>query len=493
MNKKKLTIAHVSAEIEPFSKTGGLANMVSSLAKTQVELGYEVIAVTPFYNEVIATEYVMEELPFKETIQISEGSSYEVSYHVSTISGLRVYFIASSKFFSDKAMYGSNHENLKFLFFDLAVIKLLTKLNFFPHVVHCHDWHSGLIPTFIKQERKQDERWGNTATVFTIHNLVFQMGQDWWKVESNNRDDGKNSVQSMIDSGKIEYINFAKRGILHADTINTVSESYQQEIMTRDFGEDLHRILKNREERFFGIVNGIDFKEFNPLTDPGLFQRYSDKSAERKKANKSWLQEHYGLKVEPDHPLICMSSRISEQKGFMLLMEILPNLLREDVELIIMGDGDKDILDALEKIQKKHPKKMKVVTFDPQRETSIYAGADMFLLPSRFEPCGINQMIAMRYGCVPIVHHIGGLADTIVNFQPETNRGNGFSFKRYESVDLLTTLVRALETYRHKEVWKNLVLSNLRSANSWQIPAKKYIELYKTALEMKQEKEDSIL
>jgi starch synthase len=254
--------------------------------------------------------------------------------------------------------------------------------------------------------------------------------------------------------------------------------------MTRDFGEDLHRILKNREEIIFGIVNGIDYNEYNPMTDPGLYQHYSTKSIIRKRENKKWLQKHYGLKTGLQIPLLCMTSRLVEQKGFALLLPILNTLLDLGIQMIVMGDGDEEIKKTLSEFSKKFPTQFIYTPFDSTRETSLYAGSDVFLLPSRFEPCGVNQLIALRYGCIPVVHHIGGLADTIVDFDPGAKTGNGFTFTGYDSNNLLVAIVRAIETLKYKDVWKHLVSGGLREANSWIIPTKKYIELYRTTIRL---------
>src|SRR3989339_366584 len=488
MAKRKLKIVHIASEVDPFSKTGGLADVSRSLAKAHKRLGHEVIVSTPFYAQTIdQKKHQLKTIIENQKIDTTYKIKYEADYlEGELMPGLPIYFVKNDKFFSQrKSLYGSRHENVRFLFFDAAALELLKILKFQPDIIHCHDWHTGLIPYFLKGRFKNDEFWHNTATVFTIHNLVFQLGHNWWTIKDTDRDDGRSGLPSINNDQKIERINFAKRAILNADAINTVSETYRDEIMTKDFGEDLHRILKNRENRVFGIINGIDYREYNPLTDPGIIQRYSYKSPERKKANKRWLQKHFKLKVDEDIPIICMTSRIAEQKGFKLLMEIIEPLLRTKIQIIIMGDGDKSMVSFFETIHKKYPKRFVTIPFNQDQETSIYAGADIFLLPSRFEPCGINQMIALRYGCIPIVHHIGGLADTITDFNPNNKKGNGFTFKKYNSKDLLIAMIRCLENYHHKNVWSKLVTSGMKEANSWKIPAQKYIDLYKTATKLK--------
>ena len=489
MSQKKLKIVHIASEVDPFSKSGGLADVARSLPKAHKRLGHEVIVITPFYTHIIdKKKHHIKDFKNNIPIDTTYKKIYEADYKKGYLmKDLPVYFVENEKFFGRKKnLYGSKHENLRFLFFNLSALQLLKEIDFKPDIIHCHDWHTGLIPYFLNGRFKNDDFFKNSTSVFTIHNLVFQFGHNWWTIRSDYRDDGRINLPKTTDS-KLENINFAKRAILNADAINTVSETYKEEILTKDFGQDLHRILKNRENKVFGIVNGIDYNEYNPLLDPGLAQHYSDKSIERKKKNKEKLQKILNLKIDEKIPIISMTSRIAEQKGFKLLMEIITPLLRSNIQIVIMGDGDKSIINFFQKLSKKNPKKLSIIPFNQKIETLIYAGSDIFLLPSRFEPCGINQLIALRYGCIPVVHSIGGLADTITNFKATTKIGNGFTFKKYNSLDLLIAIVRALETYKYKDVWNKLVISGMQEANSWKLPAKKYISLYKTAIKTKKE------
>jgi len=486
--KKALTIVHVASEIEPFSKSGGLANVVGALPRAHHTLGYNTIVITPLYEKIVFIDkYDIEIISQHVPIELTDGiTKYVDFYKARTETGPQVYFVKYTPFFGEsETLYGTKNENARFFLFDVAALQLLKTFNIQPDIINCHDWHSGLIPYFLKGRYKKDPFWKDTATLFTIHNLTYQLGTNWWDIPSEIRDNGRTRLPAFNDSEVVERINFAKRAILNADAINAVSETYREEIMTIDFGQELHRILKNREKIVFGIVNGIDYGEYDPMTDPGLARHYSDKSIARKKFNKLWLQKIYGLKVDERTPLICMTSRVVEQKGFKMLMPILRTLMRLDTQMIIMGDGDDAIAAYLRNIAKLFPQQFAMVPFDKDRETSLYAGSDMFLLPSRFEPCGINQMISMRYGCVPIVHHIGGLADTVTDYNPENKNSNGFAFTRYTSRHLLVAIVRAIETFKHKRIWKGLIITDLRQANSWILPAQKYIDLYLTTMKLK--------
>lgn len=486
---KQFKIVSIASEVEPYSKTGGLADVARSLPRSLFRLGHDVIIITPFYKKVIDREaHKLEKIYSDVNLYIDKKTELKVAYYrAELVPGLKVYFVRNDKYFSRrKKIYGSEHENARFYMFSVAALKLISLLKFDADIIHCHDWHTGLIPYLKKTRFKKSETLKKAATVYTIHNLVFQMGKSWWEVPANKKDDGKKALPLFSDKN-IEFINFAKRGILEADVINTVSETYTEEVMSKDFGQDLHRILVNRKHKLFGVVNGIDYKKYNPKTDRGLHKNYTLDKVHRKLLNKRYLQKKYKLPIKDRIPLIGLTSRIAEQKGLDLILDILPTLLLRDVQMIIMGDGDKEYIKKLKKIQKKFPEKFRWLPFDRKMETSIYAGGDMFLLPSRFEPCGINQLISFRYGCVPIVRSIGGLSDTVVNFDPETNKGTGFTFKRYNSKELLVAITRALETYKYQSTWKRLVRRGMRSSFSWDLPAERYIQLYKKAIKFKKE------
>lgn len=486
----KLKIVSIASEIAPFSKTGGLADVARSLPKAIKRLGHEVIAITPLYGKAIDKkehnlkliyENVKVILNSKEEIEVNFWQGY-------LMKDLPIYFVENKKYFSrKKALYGSSHENLRYFIFDAAALKLLTMLKFKADIIHCHDWQTGLIPYLLKNDLRYSKSLGNAKTIYTIHNLVFQLGRNWWQVPTDKKDFGKKKLPSIADPD-FEFINFAKRGILCADIINTVSEQYREEIMTKSFGQDLDRILRNRKDKLFGIINGIDYKAFNPAVDQDLFKNYDHRKIHRKKLNKLFLQQKFKLPEDPEMPIICTTSRLTFQKGFELILKILGHLLKLDVQIIIIGTGDKTYIKDLAKIAKKHPKKMALIPSHDQLlkyETMVYAGSDFILLPSHHEPCGINQLKAMRYGCVPIVRRVGGLYDTVKNFNPTTNQGTGFTFGAFDAFSFFEAVIRALETHKYKKVFREIIVRGMKESNSWQIPAKKYVTLYKKALDGK--------
>jgi len=490
---KIFKIVFIASEVAPFSKSGGLGDVVRSLPKALKRLGNEIIVITPFYGQIIDKRKHKLKLIYKDiNVYLNSEDTVKVNYWQGYLmKGLPVYFIENKKYFSRrKTIYGSSHENARFLIFDIAALKLITLLKFEADIVHCHDWQTGLIPYYLKTDFRYSKTLRKAKTIFTIHNLVFQFGKNWWEAPARKKDYGKSRIPHLADS-KIEYVNFVKRAILSADAITTVSEQYREEIMTKIFGQDLHRILRNREDRLFGIINGIDYNAYNPAKDPGLFKNYDYKKIHRKKINKEYLQKKFNLPVNKDIPLICTTSRITFQKGFELILKILEQLVLLDIQFVFIGSGDKIYIRELQKLSKKYPQKIIIMPSHEQNqkyETLVYAGSDIFLLPSHHEPCGINQLIAMRYGCVPIVRKVGGLYDTVENFNPLEKEGTGFIFNQFNEFSLYGAIVRALETYKYRKAWRDIIVRAMKESNSWEIPAKSYITLYKKTIKINNEK-----
>lgn len=481
---KKLKIVHVASEVAPFSKTGGLGDVSRSLPKALKRLGQEVIIITPLYGRLIDKKAYNLKLIFSDvSLFLNSQEKIKVNYWQGYLmKGLPVYFVECKQFFSKhQRLYGSQKENARFLVFNVATLKLLSLLKFSADIIHCHDWQTGLIPYYLKTDFRYSKTLKKAKTIFTIHNLIFQFGHNWWEVLPENKDYGRNKIPHLADP-QIENLNFAKRAILSADIINTVSEQYREEIMTKKFGQDLNRILKNRANRLFGIINGIDYNTYNPQKDKTIHRCYSFNSLKIKEENKIYLQKKIGLPVDRKIPIFCTTSRVTFQKGFDLILKIIESLLKLDVQLIFLGDGSKEYIAPLKKWQKKFPKKLIWLPFDQKKETLLYAASDFFLLPSNHEPCGINQLIAMRYGTIPIVREIGGLYDTVENFDPAKGQGNGFTFKSEDETLFYTTIIRALENYKHQAAWQALVKRAMQQSSSWEIPAKKYLELYKRVL-----------
>ena len=464
--------------------------MARSLPKAIKRIGHDIIVITPLYEQAIdKNEHKLKLIYENVQVYLNSEETVTVNYWKGYLmKGLPVYFVDCKKYFSQKKnLYGSTHENARFLVFDVAALKLISLLKFEADIVHCHDWQTGLIPFYLKTDFRYSKTLRKAKTIYTIHNLVFQLGHNWWDVPLNKKDYGRSRIPHLSNPD-IENLNFAKRAILSADMINTVSEQYKEEILTKNIGQDLHRILRNRQDRLHGIINGIDFKAYNPSLDGTLIKKYDHHKIHRKKLNKEFLQKKFGLTVDTSIPIICTTSRVTFQKGFELILKIADHLLRLDTQFIVIGSGEKKYIKELMKLSRKHPKKLTVIPShdDNQKyETLVYAGSDMFLLPSHYEPCGINQLIAMRYGCVPIVRKVGGLHDTIINFNPATKKGTGFVFEHFNEFSLYAGIIRALEIYKCKDMWRGLIGRGMRESHSWEIPAKKYAALYKQALKIK--------
>jgi starch synthase len=484
---KKLKIVQISSELAPFSKTGGLGDVARSLPKALKRLGHEIIIITPLYGRVISKSENKLKLVFKDVVLfLNSDEKIKVNFWQGYLmADLPVYFVECPKYFSKhKHLYGSGKENSRFLVFNVAALKLISLLKFSADIIHCHDWQTGLIPYYLKTDFRYSKTLKKAKTIYTIHNLIFQFGHNWWEIPQSDKDYGRSKIPHLSDPS-LENINFAKRAILSADLINTVSEQYRTEIMTKKFGQDLQRILKNRASRLFGIVNGIDYNTYNPEKDKTIHKKYSWQEIQHKAVNKVYLQKKFLLPVDKEIPIFCMTSRVTFQKGFEMIIKIIPQLLKLEAQFIIIGSGDKKYISALQKIAKKYPHKLVVIPSheaNQKYETLVYAGADFFLLPSVHEPCGLNQLIAMRYGCIPIVREIGGLYDTVENFNPTTKKGTGFTFKEEDEIVFYATIIRALENYKHKNAWLNLVKRAMRQSSSWEITARKYLKLYQTVL-----------
>lgn len=478
-----LRIILASAEVAPFSKAGGLGDVAHALPKHLQFLGHEISVVTPYY-QFIDQQPLKKELVGETDVQFGK-TTYHVKFlktTLSPVSPVPVYFIYQPELFSLRPkIYGYDDDNLRFAFFNYAVIALLEHLQVSPDVIHSHDWHTGLLPNLLQTTYAKHDLFRTTSTVFTIHNLHFQTHESWFRIPATKRDTGRGAPPTSGE--KLTHLNFTLRGIRNADVINTVSERYAQEILTKQFGEGLDTILRRRRDRVFGIINGVDYTIFNPSFDQHLEIHYDWNSLDKKMENKLALQKSLNLPTSKSTPLIGMAHRLSEQKGFNLIMEILPTLLRRGVQFVVVGEGDKGYMRYFRQVAKKYPNQIGVhLKFSEAMASRVYAGSDMFLMPSRFEPCGISQLISLRYGSIPIVHKTGGLSDTIQDFNPRTGEGTGFVFYDYTGVDLLMAITRAIETYQYPKIWEHLTWQAMRQSFSWSLPARKYADLYAKAV-----------
>ena len=459
-----MRILMVASESLPLVKTGGLADVVFSLSKALMLRGHHVDVMIPEYDGIL-NHYAYQQFDY---FQVPIDSSHDEGlYKVATIDGLRFILVSSDFYFSRPGLiYGHGDDFERFGLFQLAALEFLRYHEY--DVVHCHDWHTGLLPYMINTLR-HDGLFSSLKTVYTIHNLAFQGKFD---LESHRQLFLPYSTDFEMDG----LLNSMKTGIMCADVITTVSPTYASEILQEAFGEGLHDILSIRQNRLVGILNGIDTVMFNPKTDP-MIEPFDGRNVRKGKvANKHRLQEQMGLPTS-EGLLIGMVSRLSDQKGFDLVMAVLPGLLDQyDLQVVIVGSGDARVEDWLRDLEFRYPHQFKShIGYSEPRARLVYAASDLFLMPSRFEPCGLSQMIAMRYGSVPVVRRTGGLADTVFDQQ---EGGVGIVFDDYTPQALHDALIRAIEQV-NDAAWQQFVKAAMKLDNSWTPSAKQYESIYK--------------
>jgi len=456
-----------ASEVVPFAKTGGLADVAGALPLALEELGQEVIITMPLYKSI-------QNSPAKagKIQKLKEGISYSVIGK-----NIKVYFIENESYFNRDGLYGNKtgdyKDNLdRFSFYCKRTLELLKEINFRPDIIHVHDWQASLIPVYLRTIYANDGFYKDTKTVLTIHNIGYQglfpreefpkLGLDW----------GLFNMECLEFYGKV---NILKAGMVFSDIINTVSPTYSKEIQGKEFGFGLEGVLNKRRDSVFGILNGLDYSIWNPDTDKFIAKNYSLKSLEDKQKNKEDLQRFCKLVPEKDMPLFGIVSRLAEQKGFDILAEAIDEICKMKLQLIILGIGDLKYHLILEKMVKEYPKVISLhLRFDNPLAHKIYAGSDIFLMPSKYEPCGLGQMISLRYGTIPLVFKTGGLADTV-------NEENGFVFGRYNKEDLIKTIKKSVIAFKNRKKWFELMNKAIRSNFSWKESAKKYLELYARA------------
>ncbi len=483
MKSKKLNILYVSAEMSPFAKTGGLADVAGSLPKALLEMGHDVRVVMPKYKMIDGDFKYITDFP----VQIDDWTDtciirkIEVTTRVKDKKkNLPVYFADSYKLFDRDGIYGHFDDAERFVFFCKAVLNMLPLINFKPDIIHCNDWHTGPICLLLKEQYRFNEFYSKINTIYTIHNLEYQGNYSSHVVNLLN------VGYEVLTPEKAEFFgmfSFMKSGLVYADIISTVSEVYAKEIQTQQYGERLDGLLRKRSADLFGIMNGINYEEFDPGTDKAIVKNFTVENLQDKSENKKALQKELGL-PEEDVPVIGLVSRLSGQKGLNLIIDRIDEFLGKDLQFILLGTGDDYYQDRFRRIVINHPMKIAIhLGFNALLAQRIYAGSDMFLMPSRFEPCGLGQIISLRYGTIPIVRSTGGLAETIIDYNADNENGNGFSFENFSSEEMLDAVDRAINIYSKKpHEWQKLIIRALETDFSWNRSAKKYEELYLYAM-----------
>ena len=475
-----MKILFAASESVPFVKTGGLADVVGALAPVLAKEGHDVRVIVPQFSA-IRQDYIQQMTHVCDfEVQLGWRRQY-CGIEMIKKDGVTWYFMDNKYYFGRPYIYGmGGDEYERFGFFCRGVLNMLPLVGFQPDVIHAHDWQSGMIPALLKIQYAHLPFYSGIKTVFTIHNLQYQGIFGIREVQ-----DILGLGDSLWTDDKLECFgcaNFMKAALIYTDRITTVSPSYAEEIQTAYYGERLDGLLRARNKDLCGVLNGIDMNEYDPSKDNHIAHHYSFEHPEGKAACKKALQEELDLDVKPATPLIGMVGRLSNQKGLDLVDYVIADIMRQDIQLVVLGMGEGRYFNLFSWAETEYKGRVAArFTMDHTLAHKIYAGADMFLMPSQFEPCGLSQMIAMRYGTVPIVRETGGLRDTVLSYNEFSGDGNGFSFFNYNAHDMLHTIERASDYYKnHPEIWKKLQERGMKGDYSWDHSAREYIKIYES-------------
>ncbi len=483
-----LKILFASSEVAPFAKTGGLADVSGSLPAALASLGHQVVVVMPLYRSVMEGPFELKstegtlEVPYRGQVLKDKVFYSELEPNLS------IYFIRKNEFFDRSMLYstpeGDYFDNAdRFIYFSRGILNLTKLIGFKPDIIHCNDWQTSLVPSYLKSLYMYDPFFEGVRTILTIHNLAYQGVFPSEYMAVSGLPSEFYSLSGFEYYGKM---NFLKGGIVFADIISTVSKKYASEIQTPEFGHGLEGILKERSGDVHGVLNGVDYREWNPETDSHIIVNYNEKDLSGKVKCKKDLIKVFKLKGSENTPLVGIVSRLAAQKGFDILTEAVDKLVELGFLMVLLGTGDEIYEKEFKEIGKKHRGRVGVkIAFDNALAHKIEAGTDMFLMPSRYEPCGLNQMYSMKYGTIPVVRATGGLDDTIKEFDTKTGIGNGFKFAEYSSQALINKMKRALDVYRNQKLWLRLVMNSMKEDFSWQRSARTYEKIYQKALARK--------
>ena len=471
-----MKVLFAASEAHPFIKTGGLGDVMGALPQSLTELGVEARVVIPKYKNI--KDELKQNLQFIKWFTVPVGwrnqycGVFQYKYK-----DVVYYFIDNEYYFNRDGLYGYYDDGERFAFFNRAVLEFIKEIDWKPDIINCNDWQTGMVPVLLNLEYKNNEFHSNMKTVFSIHNLLFK-----GSFVPNVLPELFGYDYMPLTNGSVELngsVSFLKGGINYSDQITTVSNTYAEEIKTQQYGEGLDGLLRCKSDFLKGIVNGIDYEEFDPEKDNLIFKNFTWDSISDKVENKLSLQKELGLPQRAETPMIGLISRLTHQKGCDLIVSIIDRLLQKDIQFIVLGTGDYWYEETFKNLQYRYPDKVSAnIKFDNSLAHKIYAATDMFLMPSLFEPCGLGQLIALRYGSIPIVRETGGLKDTISPYNKYTGIGNGFEFKNFNSNELMQIIEYALTIYDDKDAWNNIIRQAMDSDNSWEKSAMQYKLLY---------------
>jgi len=470
-----MKVLFAAAEASPFVKVGGLGDVLGGLPKELCKKGIDARVVIPLYssidNDLKKTMRYITSVTVENSWRKSYCGIFEAEHE-----GVKYYFIDNEQYFLRGNVYGEPDDGERFAFFSRAVLEILPVIDFFPDVINANDWHTAMVCVYLNSYYREREEFKRIKTVLSIHNIEFQGKFNPYVLGELFGLDTKHKQILMYDGD----LNILKGGIESSDIVSTVSRKYAEEILTKEHSFGLHNILSERRDKIRGIINGIDTSVFNPETDRFIKTNYSVSTLRNKRFNKTFLQRSMALEEKSSIPLIGMVTRLTKQKGLDLFYEVMDEISELDIQLVVLGTGDPKYEEMMHEWERRRYDKVRgVVCFAPNLASMVYAGADLFLMPSKFEPCGLAQMIAMRYGTVPIVHTVGGLCDTVTPYNPESKEGDGITFQSYNSYDMLDAIKRAIAIYKNKTDWLKIRKNAMNKDASWNIPADEYIKMYK--------------
>lgn len=500
--RPKLKILFVATEAVPFVKAGGLGEVMFSLPRALVKLGYDARVMIPRYAGIDLEKFKLEMAV--EGLQVPTDAEGEneprfLNCNVKKFtaggtprSPVTTYFLENMEYYEQRAnVYGYADDAARWTLLCRGTLEFLrSSREWVPDVIVSSDWQTGFLPNYLKTVYKDDRLLNSIATVFVIHNLYYQGMFDHRFISEMDFDDGRSAIGSFFNP-RLLKLNGMRRGILYSDIITTVSQNYAKEITTPDYGELLDGLLRERRSRLYGVINAIDYKIFNPETNPNLPEHYNAGSLEKRIKDKLHLQSRFGLPQDEKTFVLGIVARMVEQKGFDLLFPIADQLLKElNMQLVVLGSGEAKYMSFFQELEKRFPGRVAAnLVFDQELPHLIYAGADSVLIPSKFEPSGLSQMEAMHYGCVPIVRKTGGLADTVEDYDPEKKSGVGFTFNNFDPMSLLMAIMRAYENYRNPEIWRRIQRRAMEKDFSWIKSAEEYGKVFMIAKSLAKKEE----